>query len=151
MVIYLLNADYEQAYISTFAKIFAILKQDYDVFINIGKEDNYEIDIKAVNNKTINDYLSICFQNQNGSLTIVSSLNIDDSITKKLVKDIALALNANPLASYNFTNLKDYIIYHFVYIKENIIINNKKILETLKSNNTLENLNYNIIISPYLT
>lgn len=151
MVIYLLNADYEQAYISTFAKIFAILKQDYDVFINIGKEDNYEIDIKTVNNKTIDDYLSICFQKQNGSLTIVSSTNVDGDIIKKLVKDIALALNTNPLASYNFTNLKDYIIYHFVYIKENIIINNKKILENLKSNNELENLNYNVIINPYLT
>lgn len=144
MVINILTADYEQAYISSFTKIFAVLKQDYEVYVKPCEEDNYEIEINKVNKNYINEYLSICFQKQNGSLTIIASKKINDKIIKKLVKDVSLALNDNPLASYCFKDLSEYIIYHFSYVKENIIIDNKKLLEDLSKNSEIEDLDFNI-------
>lgn len=145
----MLNANYEKVYISSFAKIFTILKDEYEVYVQIGTEDNYEIEIKKINNLNINYYMSICFQKQNGSLTIVMDKNIDEELIDKVVKDISFALNCNPLASYNFKDLKDYIIYHFSYVKEDVIIDNEKIIKDLEKNNSIENVNYNIIVNPY--
>lgn len=145
----MLNANYEKAYISSFAKIFRILQNEYEVFINKGEYENYEIEIISINKEPINDYLSICFQKQNGSLTIVMDKNIDEELIDKVVKDISFALNCNPLASYNFKDLKDYIIYHFSYVKEDVIIDNEKIIKDLEKNNSIENVNYNIIVNPY--
>ena len=144
MVINMLNADYEQAYVSTFAKIFAILKEEYEVNVIPGEEENYEVEIKSINHMEVSEYLSICFQKQNGSLTIVASKKINDELIEKLVRDIALAINENPVASYNFKDLKDYVIYHFSYVKENVLIDNKKIIDDLKASNQIENLNYNL-------
>lgn len=147
----MLNADYEQSYISSFTKVFAILKEDYEVYVKPGQKDNYEIEINKINNKDISKNLSICFQKQNGSLTIIASKNISEEFIKKLVKDISFALNDNPLASYNFKDFKDYIIYHFSYVKENGIIDNKKLLEDLEKNNEIENINFNIKSINFLT
>lgn len=140
----MLTANYEQAYIRSFTKIFAVLKQDYEVYVKPCEENNYEIEINKVNKEYINEYLSICFQKQNGSLTIITSKKTDDKIIKKLVKDISLALNDNPLASYCFKDLNEYIIYHFSYVKENIIVDNKKLLEGLLKNKKIEDLDFNI-------
>lgn len=68
--------------------------------------ENYEIKIKSVNKEEIKENLSICFQKKNGALTIIANKKIDEEITKKLVKDVSLALNKNPIASYNFKDLK---------------------------------------------
>lgn len=144
MVINMLTADYEQSYISSFTKIFVVLKNEYEVYVKPCEEDNYEIEINKVNKQDIQEYLSICFQKQNGSLTIISSKKIDDKIVKKLVKDVALALNDNPLASYCFKDLNEYIIYYFSYVKENIIVDNKKLLEDLLKNKKIEDLEFNI-------
>ena len=38
------------------------------------------------NKEEIKDYLSICFQKQNGALTIIADKKIDEQIIKKLVK-----------------------------------------------------------------
>ena len=84
----MLTAEYEQSYISSFAKIFAILKEEYECVVKQGERENFEIEIKSINNEEIKDYLSICFQKQNGSLIIVSSKNINEEIIKKLVKDV---------------------------------------------------------------
>ena len=51
------------------------------------------------------------------------------------------------MASYNFKDLKDYIVYHFVYVKENVIVDNKNLLEKLKISKEIENLDYNVIIN----
>lgn len=143
----MLTADYEKAYISAFAKIFTVLQNEYEVLVKNGKCENYEIEIKNINKEEIKDYLSICFQKQNGALTIIADKKINEEITKKVVKDVSLALNEEPLASYNFKDLSEYIVYHFEYVKENIIINNKKILEELKVLDEIENLNFNIIVN----
>ncbi len=143
-----LTAEYEQAYISNFTKVFTVLNEECEMHVLPGEEENYEINIKKINDVEINDYLSICFQKQNGALTIIADKKIDEEITKKIVKDVSLALNEDPLASYNFKDLKDFIIYHFVYVKENVIIDNRKILEDLKTYNQIENLDYEIIINP---
>lgn len=144
----MLTAEYEQSYISSFAKIFTILKDEYECMVKQGECENYEIEIKSINDEEIKDYLSICFQKQNGSLIIVSSKNINEEITKKVVKDVSLALNINPLASYNFKDLKDYVIYHFSYVTEKPIIDNKQIIKDLKAREEIENLNFDININP---
>lgn len=72
---------------------------------------------------------------------------IDEEITKKLVKNVSLALNKKPIASYNFKDLNESIVYHFEYVKENKIIDNKKIIEDLKKLGEIENLDYDIIVN----
>lgn len=144
----MLTKEYEQGYISSFAKIFTVLKEEYECLVKQGECENYEIEIKSINNEDIKDYLSICFQKQNGSLIIASSKNINEEITKKVVKDVSLALNESPLASYNFKDLKDYVIYHFSYVKENVLIDNKQIIKDLKAREEIENLNFDININP---
>ena len=144
MVIKMLTAEYEQSYISSFAKIFTILKDEYECMVKQGECENYEIEIKSINDEEIKDYLSICFQKQNGSLIIVSSKNINEEITKKVVKDVSLALNISPLASYIFKDLKDYVIYQFSYVTEKPIIDNKQIIKDLKAREEIENLNFDI-------
>lgn len=138
--LYMLNAKYEQSYISAFAKIFVVLKEEYDLFVKNGEEENYEIEIKKINDDEIDKYLSICFQKQNGSLTVVMDKNINDKIKSKVIKDISLALNKELLATYNCKNLKDYKVYHFCYIDDEVAENNKKILEKLNINKEIENL-----------
>ena len=140
----MLTKEYEQGYISAFAKIFTVLKEEYECLVKQGECENYEIEIKSINNEDIKDYLSICFQKQNGSLIIASSKSIKEKIIKKLVKNVSLALNESPLASYNFKDLKDYIIYHFSYVKENVLIDNRQILNDLKVKDEIENLNFDI-------
>lgn len=144
----MLTAEYEQSYISSFAKIFTVLKDEYECMVKQGECENYEIEIKSINDEEIKDYLSICFQKQNGSLIIVSSKNINEEITKKVVKDVSLALNISPLASYIFKDLKDYVIYHFSYVTEKPIIDNKQIIKDLKAREEIENLNFDININP---
>lgn len=148
MVIIMLTAEYEQAYISSFTKIFTVLNEEYEIHVLPGEEENYELNIKKVNDEEIPGYLSVCFQKQNGALTVIADKKIDEEITKGLVKTVSLALNEEPLASYNFKDLKDFIVYHFVYVKENIVIDNKKILEDFKALDEIENLDYNIIVNP---
>ena len=140
----MLTKEYEQGYISSFAKIFTVLKEEYECLVKQGECENYEIEIKSINNEDIKDYLSICFQKQNGSLIIASSKNINEEITKKVVKDVSLTLNESPLASYNFKDLKDYVIYHFSYVTEKPIIDNKQIIKDLKAREEIENLNFDI-------
>ena len=142
-----LTAEYEQAYISNFTKVFTVLNEEYEVHVEPGKKENYELNIKKINGDEINNYLSVCFQKQNGALTVIADKKIDEEITKKLVKDVSLALNIDPMASYNFKDLKDYIVYHFVYVKENVIVDNKNLLEKLKISKEIENLDYNVIIN----
>ncbi len=144
----MLTKEYEQGYISAFAKIFTVLKEEYECLVKQGECENYEIEIKSINDEEIKDYLSICFQKQNGSLIIASSKNINEEITKKVVKDVSLALNESPLASYNFKDLKDYVIYHFSYVTEKPIIDNKQIIKDLKAREEIENLNFDININP---
>ena len=143
-----LTAEYEQAYISNFTKAFTVLNEEYEVHVEPGEEENYELNITKINDEEITDYLSVCFQNQNGALTVIANKKIDEEIIKKLVKDVALALNIDPMASYNFKDLKEFIIYHFEYVKENKIIDNKKILEDFKALGQIENLDYNNIVNP---
>ena len=142
-----LTAEYEQAYISNFTKVFTVLNEEYEVHVEPGKKENYELNIKKINGDEINNYLSVCFQKQNGALTVIADKKIDEEITIKLVKDVSLALNIDPMASYNFKDLKDYIVYHFVYVKENVIVDNKNLLEKLKISKEIENLDYNVIIN----
>lgn len=113
MVIYIINAESEKAYISSFSNLFIVLQDKYEVLITAEEYQNYEVQIKSINKEKINGYLSICFQKQNGSLTVIAENNINNNIIKKLVRDVSLSLNINTISSYNFKDLKSYIIYHF--------------------------------------
>ena len=140
----MLNADYEKAYISSFAKIFRALQDEYEVSIKTCEYENYEVNIKSINKENVNGYLSICFQKQNGSLTVIAENSIDNDIVNKLVKDISLALDINPISSYNFKDLSNYTVYHFSYVLQDPIIDNKKIIEDLASSGEIENVNYDL-------
>lgn len=140
----MLNADYEKAYISSFAQIFRALQDEYEVSITTCEYENYEVNIKSINKESVNGYLSICFQKQNGSLTVIAENNIDNDIVNKLVKDISLALDINPISSYNFKDLNNYTVYHFSYVLQNPIIDNKKIIEDLANSGEIENVNYDL-------
>ncbi len=142
-----LTAEYEQAYISNFTKVFTVLNEECEVHVEQGEEENYELNITKINNEEINGYLSVCFQKQNGALTVIADKKIEEEIIKKLVKNVALALNIDPMASYSFKDLKEFIIYHFEYVKENIIVDNKELLEKFKISKEIENLDYNVIIN----
>ena len=41
----MLNSDYEKAYISTFSKIFTVLKDEYDLYVKNSEYENYEIEV----------------------------------------------------------------------------------------------------------
>lgn len=140
----MLNADYEKAYISSFAQIFRALQDEYEVSIKTCEYENYEVNIKSINKESVNGYLSICFQKQNGSLTVIAENSVDNDIVNKLVKDISLALDINPISSYNFKDLNNYTVYHFSYILQNPIIDNKKIIEDLTNSGEIENVNYDL-------
>ena len=49
----MLTADYEQAYISSFVKIFTVLKNEYEVLVKNGECENYEINNEEIRNKYI--------------------------------------------------------------------------------------------------
>ena len=140
----MLNADYEKAYISSFAKIFRALQDEYEVSIKTCEYENYEVNIKSINKENVNGYLSICFQKQNGSLTVIAENSIDNDTVNKLVKDISLALDTNPISSYNFKDLNNYTVYHFSYVLQDPIIDNKKIIEDLANSGEIENVNYDL-------
>ena len=102
------------------------------------------------NGEKVNDYLSICFQKQNGVFTVVANKNISDDIKQKLLKDISFELKINPIASYNFKDLKNYVVHHFEYYMKNKIIDNQKIIKDLESAGKIENVNYSPIISHHI-
>lgn len=140
----MLNTDYEKAYISSFTKIFRALQDEYEVSIKTCEYQNYEVNIKSINKESVSRYLSICFQKQNGSLTVIAENSINDDIVNKLVRDISLALDINPISSYNFKDLNNYAIYHFCYVIQDPIIDNKKIIEDLANSGEIENINYDL-------
>lgn len=140
----MLNTDYEKAYISSFTKIFRALQDEYEVSIKTCEYQNYEVNIKSINKESVSGYLSICFQKQNGSLTVIAENSINDDIVNKLVRDISLALDINPISSYNFKDLNNFTIYHFCYVIQDPIIDNKKIIEDLANSGEIENINYDL-------
>lgn len=140
----MLTKEYEMAYISSFNKVFKVLNEYCDLYVKPGECENYEIEVKKINNEEIKEYLSICYQKQNGSLTVIADKNINQDLINELVKYVSLALNENPVASYNFKDLKDYTVYHFEYVKENKIIDNKKLVEDMYKNEEIENVNFNL-------
>lgn len=137
----MITKEFEQAYISSFVKIFTVLKENYELYVEPSTYDNYEICVKKINDIIINDYLSICFQKQNASLTVISDNNVNTNLIKQLIKDITLALNEEVLATYNLKD-SDYNIYHFSYMKNNELIDNEQLLKDLYDNNEIINLKF---------
>ena len=109
----MLNTDYEKAYISSFTKIFRALQEEYEVSIKTCEYQNYEVNIKSINKESVSGYLSICFQKQNGSLTVIAENSINDDIVNKLVRDISLALDINPISSYNFKYFLTFVTHFY--------------------------------------
>ena len=109
----MLNTDYEKAYISSFTKIFRALQDEYEVSIKTCEYQNYEVNIKSINKESVSGYLSICFQKQNGSLTVIAENSINDDIVNKLVRDISLALDINPISSYNFKHFLTFVTHFY--------------------------------------
>lgn len=146
----MLNKEYEQAYNASCLKIAKALENEYKILVTDGELGNFEIKIEEINGEKVNDYLSICFQKQNGAFTVIVNKNISNDIKQKLLKDISFELKINPIASYNFKDLKDYVVYHFEYYIENKIIDNQKIIKDLESVDEIENVNYSPIISRHI-
>lgn len=144
----MLTKEYEMAYISSFTKVFKVLNESCDLYVKPGECENYEIEVRKINDEVIKNYLSICYQKQNGSLTIVADKKIDDNLLNELVKYVSLALNENVLASYNFKDLSDYIVFHFEYVKQEKIIDNKKLIEDMYRNGEIENVIFDTSINP---
>ncbi len=137
-----MNADYELAYINAFTMVITILKNDYDIKVEIGECENYDIRIIRVNEKEIDKYLSVCFQKQNATLTFMYDKEAKQEITSKIINDISMALNVDPFATYNFENYKNYNIVQWNYNVRNPILDNKKILDSLKELKEIANLEY---------
>lgn len=138
-----MNADYELAYVSTFTSIITSLKDDYDIKVEIGDCNNYNINIIRVNEKIIDKYLSICFQKQNATLTFMYDKSENKKIISKIIDDISTTLNLNFFATYNLKNYKNYNIIQWNYKVNNPIINNKNVLDSLEQLKEITNLKYN--------
>lgn len=101
---------------------------------------NIEI-IISDNNINEGDF-SISFQKQNGSFTIATKDNLDKNIKNKIIDIVNNFTKTELFASYNFTDMKDINVNHYVYDESKIQFN-KNILNQLNSLKQIENLKIN--------
>lgn len=101
---------------------------------------NIEI-IISDNNINEGDF-SISFQKQNGSFTIATKDNLDKNIKNKIIDIVNNFTKTELFASYNFTDMKDINVNHYVYDESKIKFN-KDILNQLNDLKQIENLKIN--------
>lgn len=119
------------------------LKEQADIeVINIGF-DNIEIIVHKIDGKVIEDNVfSVSFQKQNGSFTVITKDDLDENIKQQIVGIIDNFTQKEEFASYNFSDMMNFNINHYVYDDSKIEFN-KNILNEFKKLNKIVNLKIN--------
>lgn len=119
------------------------LKEQADIeVINIGF-DNIEIIVHKIDGKVIEDNVfSVSFQKQNGSFTVITKDDLDENIKQQIVGIIDNFTQKEEFASYNFSDMMNFNINHYVYDDSKIEFN-KNILNEFKKLNQIVNLKIN--------
>ena len=121
------------------------LKEQADIEVINIDFDNIEIIVHKIDGKVIEDNgFSISFQKQNGSFTVITSDNIDENVKQQIVGIIDNFTQKEEFASYNFSDMINFNINHYVYDDSKIEFN-KNILNEFKKLNQLINLRINDI------
>lgn len=110
--------------------------------IDIGY-DNIEIIIYGIDGKNINpgDF-SISFQKQNGSFTIITKNDLNEEIKKQIIDIVNNFTNTEIFASYNFSDMMNINVDHYVYDDSKKEFN-KNILNEFKKLDQIKNLKIN--------
>lgn len=114
---------------------------NYDFrFIPIHK-NNYEI--KIISNKgqipLTEDDITISFQKQQGSCTIIHIIDCDLEVKNDIVEILTKTFGTKPLAYYKFTDFPYHSIIHFCYYSK-YINKNIALLKQLEKENKIFNL-----------
>ena len=110
---------------------FNVCKIDYD---------NVELLIEKSNIEDINSNdFSISFQKQNGSFTLVTNMNIGTGKRQKIIDLLKDVTGTDLFASYNFSDMQNINIDHFVYDETKLDFN-RDILNEFRSKNEIINV-----------
>ena len=121
------------------------LKEQADIEVINIDFDNIEIIVHKIDGKVIEDNgFSISFQKQNGSFTVITRDDLDENIKQQIVGIIDNFTQKEEFASYNFSDMINFNINHYVYDDSKIEFN-KNILNEFKKLNQLINLRINDI------
>ena len=105
--------------------------------------DNVEIIVHKIDGKVIEDNgFSISFQKQNGSFTVTTKDDSDENVKQQIVGIIDNFTQKEEFASYNFSDMMNFNINHYVYDDSKIELN-KNILNEFKKLNQIVNLKIN--------
>ncbi|MBP3635362.1 MAG: hypothetical protein J6J17_02745 [Bacilli bacterium] len=85
------------------------------------------------------EFNSISFQKQNGSFTLITNSNLEVSKRKKIIDLLEEVTEINLFASYNFSDMRNINIDHFVYDDNKLNFNND-ILKQFESMNQIIDL-----------
>lgn len=119
------------------------LKEQADIEVINIDFDNIEIIVHKMDWKVIEDNgFSISFQKQNGSFTVITKDDLDENIKQQIVGIIDNFTQKEEFASYNFSDMMNFNINHYVYDDSKIDFN-KNILNEFKKLNQIVNLKIN--------
>lgn len=119
------------------------LKEQADIEVINIDFDNIEIIVHKMDGKVIEDNgFSISFQKQNGSFTVITKDDLDENIKQQIVGIIDNFTQKEEFASYNFSDMMNFNINHYVYDNSKIDFN-KNILNELKRLRQIQNLKIN--------
>lgn len=106
--------------------------------------DNIEIIIQEINGKIIKeDGISISFQKQNGSFVFAAKNSINEILKEQILDIVNNSSNAELFATHNFSDMKKFNVYHYIY--DNSKINfNTNILNSFNDLHQIENLKFKI-------
>lgn len=121
------------------------LKEQADIEVINIDFDNVEIIVHKIDGKVIEDNgFSISFQKQNGSFTVITKDDLDEDVKQQIVGIIDNFTQKEEFASYNFSDMINFNVNHYIYDDSKIEFN-KNILNELKNLNQLINLKINDI------
>ena len=119
------------------------LKEQADIEVININFDNVEIIVHKIDGKVIEDNgFSISFQKQNGSFTVTTKDDSDENVKQQIVGIIDNFTQKKEFASYNFSDMMNFNINHYVYDDSKIELN-KNILNEFKKLNQIVNLKIN--------
>ena len=119
------------------------LKEQVDIEVINIDFDNVEIIVHKIDGKVIEDNgFSISFQNQNGSFTVITKDDLDENVKQQIVGIIDNFTQKEEFVSYNFSDMMNFNINHYVYDDSKIELN-KNILNEFKKLNQIVNLKIN--------
>ena len=72
--------------------------------------------IQEINGKIIKeDGISISFQKQNGSFVFAAKNSINEILKEQIPDIVNNSSNAELFATYNFSDMKEFNVYHYIY------------------------------------